>query len=79
MISASFCLVHILWNFVTRSALVPLQPVAILETVLTSLLLRHYKQLSSGLLHSPTVLLTRVPCSVSVEPNSDHVQHVTQV
>ena len=43
-----FCFVHILWSFVTRSALV-LESVAILETVLTSLLLRHYKQLSSGL------------------------------
>ena len=28
---------------------------------------------------STTVLLTRVPCSASVEPNSDHVEHVTQV
>ena len=26
--------------------------------------------------HSPTVLLTRVPCSVSVEPNSDHVENI---
>ena len=44
-----FCFVHILWSFVTRSAFVPLQSVAIPETVLTSLSLRHYKQVSSGL------------------------------
>ena len=44
-----FCLVHILWSFATRSALVPLQSVVIPETVLTSLLLCHYKQRSSGL------------------------------
>ena len=50
-----FCLVHILWSFVTRSALVPLKTVVIPETVLTFLLLR------------PTVLSTRVPCSVSVK------------
>ena len=43
-----FCFVHILWSFVARSALVPLRSVAIPETVLISLL-RHYKQLSSGL------------------------------
>ena len=36
-----FCLVHILRSFVTRSALEPLQTVAILETVLTPLLLHH--------------------------------------
>ena len=41
--------------------------------MLASLSLRQYKQLSSGLHsfpHSPTVLLTRVPCSVCVEPTS---------
>ena len=47
-----FCLVHILWSFVTRSALVPLKSVAIPETVLTSLLLRHNRQLSSGFAHA---------------------------
>ena len=44
-----FCLVRILWSFVTRSALVPLESVATPETV-SALLSRHYKQLSSGLM-----------------------------
>ena len=70
-----FCLLHMMWSFVTRSALVPLKSVAIPETVLTSLLLRH--PVCTRSLHSPTVLFTRVPCSVSVEPNSNHVEHVT--
>ena len=64
------------------SALVPMQSAAIPETVLTSFLLRHYKQLSSACTRSfdsPTVLFARVPCSVPVEPNSDHIEHVTQV
>ena len=50
--SVLLLLVQILWIFVTRSALVPLQSVAIPETVLTSLFLRHCKQVSSGL-HTP--------------------------
>ena len=76
------CLVHILWSFVSRSALVPLKSVAIPETVLTSLLLRHYKQLSSGVhtLSSQSYSHAHACAfSVSVEPNSDHVEHVTQV
>ena len=44
-----FCLAYTLWSFVTRSALAPLQSVVIPETVSTSLLLCHYKEVSSGL------------------------------
>ena len=72
----TFCVILLL------SALVPMQSAAIPETVLTSFLLRHYKQLSSVCtrsVDSPTVLFARVPCSVPVEPNSDHIEHVTQV
>ena len=47
-ISASFALYTLLWSFVTRSDLVPLQSVAIPETVLASLLLRRYKHVASG-------------------------------
>ena len=38
-----------MWSFATRWALVPLESVAIPMTVLASLSLRQYKQLSSGL------------------------------
>ena len=77
-----FAFVRILWSFVTRSALVPLESVAIPETVLTSLLLRHYKQLSSGLhtLSSPCCSPAHA-CALSCicRANLDHVEHVTQV
>ena len=73
-----FCLVHTLWSFVAHSALVLLQSVVIPETVLTSLLLCHTNKCHPVCTRS-LPLLTRVPCSVSVEPNSDHVEHVTQV
>ena len=76
-----FC-VHILWSFVTRSALVPLESVAIPETVLTSLLLRHYKQLSSGLhtLSSQSYSPAHA-CALSCicRANLDHIEQVTQV
>ena len=71
-----------LWSFVTRSALVPLESVAIPETVLTSLLLRHYKQLSFGLRtlssqsHSPAHACAQF---CICRANLDHVEHVTQV
>ena len=48
-ISASFALYTFCGVLLLARALVPLQSVAIPETVLTSLLLRHYKQLSSVL------------------------------
>ena len=68
-----FCLAHILWSFVTRSALVPLKSVAIPETVLTScccVITNSCHPVCTRFLHSPTILLTRVPCSVYVEPTS---------
>ena len=57
-----FCLAHTLWSVVTRSTLVPLQSVVIPETVLTPLLLCHYKQVSSNLHTLPTQVkhVTRV-------------------
>ena len=76
-----FCLVHMLWSFVTRSALVPLETVAIPETVLISLLLRHYKQVASGsythhIPHWSSVLFTRVPSSTFVEPESNTLSKI---
>ncbi len=69
-ISASFALYTFLWRFVTRSALVPLESVAILETVLASLSLRQYKQLSSGV-HT----LSSLFCICRA--NFNHIEHVT--
>ena len=77
-----FCHVHILWSFASRSALVPLKSVAIPETVLTSLLLRHYKQLSSGLhtLSSQSYSPAHACALFCIcRANFDHVEHVTHV
>ena len=79
----SFCLEHILWSFATtRSAWVPLKSVAIPETVLTSLLLRHQQQLSSGLhtLSSQSYSPAHACALFCIcRTNFDHVEHVTQV
>ena len=77
-----FCRVHILWSFVARSASVPLKSVAIPETVLTSLLWRHYKQLSSGLhtLSSQSYSPAHACALFCIcRANLDHVEHVAQV
>ena len=77
-----FCIVHTLWSFVNRSALVPLQSVAIPETVLACLLLRHYKQLSSGLhtLFSQSYSPAHACALFCIcRANFNHIEHVTQV
>ena len=66
-----FCLGHILCSFVTRSALVPLEKVAVPKTVVTFLLLRHYKTSDIWITHWSSVLFTRASSSTFVEPESN--------
>ena len=68
-----FCLVHILWSLVTRSALVPLESVRFLRQCWLPchcVNTNSCHPVCTRFPHSPAVLLTRVPCSVSVEPTS---------
>ena len=67
-------------EFFTRSALVPLESVAISETVLASLSLRQYKQLSSGLytLSSQSYNPAHACALFCIcRANFNHIEHVT--